>query len=73
MNPVHDYQTLSDVVLPETLLEENPDLFNDSQINWLIRNREHNGLKESGAVLKVGRKLYLSRMRFHKWFYNQKG
>lgn len=61
------------MVRPDTLAEENPELFTKPQINWLIRNRECNGLKDSGAVLKVGRKLYLSREKFMDWFYSQKG
>jgi len=65
------YLSFDDVVRPDMLSEEFPALLSAPQINWLLRNREHNGLKDAGAVLKVGGKLYLSREKFMQWFYTQ--
>lgn len=73
MDLTNNYQRLSDVVRPEMLSEEYPKLFSAPQISWLIRNRDCNGLKDCGAVLKVGRKIYLSREKFFDWFYTQRG
>lgn len=64
--------TLDDVCLPKALAKEHPDLFTESQINWLIKTRHKNGLAETGAVLKISRKIYLKKSLFFNWFVNQK-
>ncbi|TXK95584.1 hypothetical protein BMR02_12630 [Methylococcaceae bacterium HT1] len=63
--------TLTDVCLPKVLVKENPELFTDSQINWLIKTRHKNGLAETGAVLKISRKIYLKKSIFFDWFMQQ--
>jgi len=52
--------TLDDVCTPQALTKENPELFTESQINWLIKTRHKNGLAETGAVLKISRKIYIT-------------
>ena len=47
MTEPHDQLTLADACTPETLVKENPELFTESQINWLIKTRKKNGLAES--------------------------
>ncbi len=64
--------TLNDVCTPKTLVKENPELFTEGQINWLIKTRHKNGLAETGAILKISRKIYLKRSLFIDWFTSQK-
>ena len=64
--------TLADVCLPETLAKENPHLFTDGQIRWLIKTRHKNGLADADAVLKISGKLYLRKSKFFEWFIRQK-
>ena len=60
-----------DFVKPSNLVEERGDLLTHPQLIWLIRCRDKNGLANADAVKKVGRKIYLSRSRFWKWFDTQ--
>lgn len=74
LNETNSNQTKSleeDFVKPSNLVEERADLLTHPQINWLIRCRDKNGLTKYEAVKKVGRKIYLSRSRFWKWFDTQ--
>jgi hypothetical protein len=64
--------TLIDICTPKALARENTDLFTESQINWLIKTRHKNGLAETGAVLKISRKIYLKKSIFFDWFIQQK-
>lgn len=64
--------TLIDACTPQTLVKENPDLFTESQINWLIKTRHKNGLAKTGAVLKISRKIYIKKSLFFDWFMSQK-
>jgi len=64
--------TLTDVCTPKALVKENPELFTEGQINWLIKTRHKNGLSETGAILKISRKIYLKKSIFFDWFMQQK-
>ncbi len=64
--------TFDDVCTPKTLAKENPDTLTESQINWLIKTRHKNGLAETGAVLKISRKIYIKKSKFFDWFMQQK-
>ncbi len=64
--------TLEDVCTPKALVKENPELFTEGQINWLIKTRHKNGLAETGAILKISRKIYLKKSIFFDWFMQQK-
>ena len=63
----------TNVIKLADFVECHPDLFTDGQMNWLIRNREQNGLSEAGAVLQVGRKIYINKPKFLEWFMGQRG
>ena len=52
---------------PELFTEENPQ-FEVPQINYTVRQRDINGLDKAGAVTKFGRKHYIHKQRFVKWF-----
>ena len=64
--------TLNDVCTPKALVKENLELFTEGQINWLIKTRHKNGLAETGAILKISRKIYLKKSIFIDWFMQQK-
>jgi len=72
MNNTSPQTTLIDACTPSTLVKENPDLFTESQINWLIKTRHKNGLADTGAVLKISRKIYIKKSLFFDWFMQQK-
>lgn len=41
--------------------------FTEGGIRWLIFNEENNGLKESGAIYRVGRRVYVNPHKFFGW------
>lgn len=59
--PIEDYQTLY------------ADRLSKSQLKWLARFRDTNGLSECGAIVNVSRKLYVNTKKFSEWFANQRG
>jgi len=63
----------TNVIKLADFVECHPDLFSDGQMSWLIRNRARNGLSEAGAVLQVGRKIYINKRKFLEWFMSQSG
>lgn len=72
MTHTQQEKTLSDVCLPKGLAAEYPELFTKPQLDWLIKTRHKNGLAETGAVLKISRKIYIHKTRFFEWFMEQK-
>ena len=64
--------TLNDVCTPKALVKENPELFTEGQVYWLIKTRHKNGLAETGAILKISNKIYLKKSIFFDWFMHQK-
>ncbi|MBA1444794.1 MAG: hypothetical protein M3H12_13840 [Chromatiales bacterium] len=60
--------TFEDIAEPDDLATEHPHLFTKGRLDWLLRNRERNGLTKAGAVLMVGRKMYIHKQRFLDWF-----
>lgn len=61
-----------DIFSPKIFVEQNSDILTDSQLGWLIKTRHKNGLAESGAILKISRKIYIHKPLFFAWFMNQK-
>jgi hypothetical protein len=43
----------------------------EAQLRWLIFNRELNGLGASGAIIRLGRRVYLSEQEFFAWLLAQ--
>jgi len=70
-SPFPSTTELDDVVTTEYPSKVRPDLFNNGQVNWLIKKRHANGLEDSGAVIKIGRTLYLHWPKFVGWFMNR--
>jgi hypothetical protein len=59
--------TLDDLVVPNTLIREYPEVLSSSRLRYLLRERDNNGLVESGAVMQKGRRLVIAVPRFLKW------
>lgn len=61
----------ADLIAAE-LVPEDPEykpLFNESQWKWQLRNRHNNGLDH--AIVKIGKRLFLHRLRFREHLGNQ--
>ncbi len=56
-------RTLSTV---RQLVERHP-AFNEGGVRWAIFNEQTNGLAESGAILRVGRKVLIDEDRWFAW------
>lgn len=61
-----------DIYRQEAFEDKHSDKFTHSQITTFVKHREFNGLSETGAVLKVGRKIYIDEPKFMNWFLNQR-
>jgi hypothetical protein len=49
------------------------DAFTTGGLRALIFNEENNGLKESGAILRIGRKVLINEDKFFGWVESQNG
>lgn len=63
---------LDDILAVDKFQEKHADKFTRSQITWLLRNRDRNGLSKNGAVILSARKFYINEPLFAQWFANQK-
>jgi hypothetical protein len=54
----------------EHILAKNP-AFTHGQIRWLLHNAVRNGLEANGAVIRLGRRVYLDQERFFVWIQNK--
>ena len=54
-----------------TLAQKYPDVITESGLRWEIFNKDKNGLKESEAILKRGRKILIDVDRYFDWLYSQ--
>ena len=41
--------------------------FTEPQVRWWIFNAEQNGLAKTGAVLRIGRRVYIDSDAFERW------
>lgn len=64
--------TLDSILLIEKFQEKHADKFTRSQLTWFLRNRDRNGLANSGAVILSARKFYINEPLFTQWFASQK-
>ena len=46
--------------------QDNP-AFSEGGVRWQIFNENTNGLKESGAIVRMGRKVLIDEDKFHEW------
>jgi len=54
-----------------TLAQKYPDVITEGGLRWEIFNEESNGLKESGAIIRRGRKVLIDADRYFDWIYSQ--
>ena len=54
-----------------TLAQRYPDVITEGGLRWEIFNKDKNGLSESGAILKRGRKILIDTDRYFDWLYSQ--
>jgi len=50
--------------------EQNP-AFSIGGLRWQIFNSENNGLKEAGAIIRIGRKVLIDVEKYFQWVYAQ--
>jgi hypothetical protein len=41
--------------------------FTEAQIRWWLFNANSNGMKEAGAVIRIGRRIYIDEDGFERW------
>lgn len=64
-------QELHNLITVEELAKKHPKL-TIGGIRWWLFNRDRNGLKDSGAVIKMARKLFIDETKFIDWLYKNK-
>lgn len=64
--------TLDNILTLDNFQFKHCDKFTSSQLTWILRNRDRNGLAETGAVIMSARKFYIVEHLFAQWFANQK-
>lgn len=45
--------------------------FSEASLRWMIFNEASNGLKDSGAIVRLGRRVYLDEDGFDRWLRSQ--
>jgi hypothetical protein len=63
--------TLSDWTTVDKLVAENPQFGNRHTLDWYLRSRDTNGL--GAAVVRVGKNLLISKVRFAQWLEGRAG
>lgn len=51
-------------------VEHNP-AFTVGGLRWQIFNEDKNGLKEAGAIIRIGRKVLIDADKYFSWVYQQ--
>lgn len=41
--------------------------FSESQVRWWIFQAEQNGLRNAGAIIRIGRRVYIDTDAFDRW------
>lgn len=62
-NPLTDIMTINEFI------ELHPTLMNIDRFNFYLRNRDKNGLAESGALVKIGKRYNIKYTTFSQWLY----
>ena len=67
MSDYPDYKSV------KRMAEKFPDACCENGLRWQIFKEETNGLKRSGAVVRVGRKVLINVDRYFQWIDSQQG
>lgn len=62
---------LDDLHTVEDFAAQHARIFTESTLRWQLRSRASNGLDELGAVVKIGKRLLISKTRFEQWLATQ--
>ena len=58
---------LDDIMSLKNFVKRYPDLATEQQVRWAIFQREHNGLRKSGAILKRGGRIFIVVPKYREW------
>jgi len=58
---------LDDLLRVKAFVRRYPELATESAMRWQIHNAASNGLHEHGAIIKIGRAVYIHRGRYLDW------
>lgn len=45
----------------------------EPSIRWLLFNSRENGLDEAGAIVRLGRRVFIDETKFYSWLRSQRG
>lgn len=45
--------------------------FSEAQLRWMIFNEANNGMQDHGAIVRVGRRVYIDVDAFDRWIDSQ--
>lgn len=62
---------LDDLFSAEDLAKQYPKVLRPETLIWQLRNRDQNGL--AAAVVKIGKRLMISKSRYERWLADQAG
>lgn len=63
--------TIPTLLTKKQFCEKHP-AFTVPGLDWMFFHRESNGLRESGAVIKLGRRVLIDENRFFAWLDTQR-
>lgn len=58
---------LDDLMTVPAFLRRYPDIQTEQGLRWQIFNRDKNGLKDSGAIVKKGGRWFVNLPRYRDW------
>jgi len=64
---MNDSISLDDIVSIRTLVKRHPTIGTEASLRWQIHRAKHNGLAESGAIIRRGRILFIVVPRYLAW------
>ena len=63
---------LKNLITIDELSKKYPTILSIRSIRWWIIDRKNNKLQESGAIIKISRKLYIDETKFIDWLQKNK-
>jgi len=64
---MNDNLSLSDLTPIRVFAEQNPSIGSEASLRWQIFCADHNGLAESGAIVRRGRRIFIVEPRYLAW------
>jgi hypothetical protein len=63
---------LKNLITIDELARRYPTILSIRSVRWWIIDRKNNNLQESGAIIKISRKLYIDETKFIDWLHKHK-